>query len=66
MEVKVKGYSRPIWIKEKACLKRECFAPGRYEHRATTKAGSMNTGRFTYTCMTNAYHGCPQIGGDAK
>lgn len=60
MEVKIKGYLKPIWVTEKSCQKRECFAPGRFEHRGSTMKGSRNTGEFTYTCMTNAYHGCPR------
>lgn len=44
---------------DEGCPKKWCWAPGRYEHRATTGRGSRNTNRFSLTCMYNAYHGCP-------
>lgn len=47
-------------IRDKDCLARECFKPGRYEHRgATGTGGSRSTGHYTDCCVCRAYHGCP-------
>jgi len=47
-------------VLDKNCLGRDCFAPGQFQHRgAMMGGGSRNTGGYSYCCLNNAYHGCP-------
>ena len=45
---------------DQACPCRVCWAPGLFEHRASTLSGSRNTGSVTKECLTRAYRGCPE------
>lgn len=54
--MKIKG----VDCRDKDCLRRSCWSPGRYEHRGATLAGSRNTGNYSQECLHRAYHGCPQ------
>lgn len=58
--VRRKGEKDRYWMVDRQCIGRDCFAPGRFQHRsATMGGGSRNTGDYSLTCMRNAYHGCP-------
>ena len=59
MEFRKTGEKGRYWFRDRQCIGLECWAPGRYQHRGATLAGSRNTGGETLCCMTNAYHGCP-------
>lgn len=59
MQVKRKGNKNGYYVIDKDCIGRFCFQPGQYQHRAATSSGSRATGAYSFTCMHNAYHGCP-------
>lgn len=60
MHVKDKKTKQKFFVLDHDCLGRECFAPGKFQHRGATGGGSSrNTGAYSNTCMNNAYHGCP-------
>lgn len=40
------------------CIGCKCFRAGMYQVRGATGKGSRNSGESP-SCMTNAYHGCP-------
>ena len=54
--MKIKGYD----ARDKNCVRRWCWSPGRYEHRGAMLSGSRNTGNYSLECMHRAYHGCPR------
>jgi len=53
------GEKTKFYFVDERCIGRECWAPGLYQHRGATLAGSRNTGNDSPMCLRNAYHGCP-------
>lgn len=54
-----RGAPAKFRVRDSACLGRDCFQPGHYQHRGGTLSGSRNTGASSPCCLRNAYHGCP-------
>lgn len=48
-------------FRDARCIEASCWAPGPYQHRGATSAGSRNMGSpDTLCCLTRAYRGCPR------
>ncbi len=47
-------------FRDRKCLWATCWAPGLFQHRGATLAGSRATGSYTPCCVNRANHGCPK------
>lgn len=59
----IKINSKKYEVNYASCFGYKCFVPGEYMHRAQLPSGGSmkSSDRGTLTCMTNAYHGCPDV-----
>lgn len=59
--VKQKNDKNKYWVRDSNCISCDCFVPGEYQHRGAIGRGGSKSSGTSFRCMTNAYHGCPDI-----